>query len=312
MSDRDPWPAISHDEWAPTQTTLHLYTQMLGKLRLALHPPLPEWLHAGLQLDARGFATGPLPCGERVVTGAIDVIDGALRLHTSDGQAAEIALTGGRSVAQVWADFLAALSKLGVSVNLWDKPQEIPGATLFSANTQDRGFEPEAARRYHELLCRANAIFEEFRSPFFGRSGVQFWWGSFDLAVLLFNGRPVTAPHDRGYIMEYDLDAEHLNAGLWPGDKSSPQPLFYAYLHPRPDGCETASIEPDKAGWVEAMGEWLLPYDEVRSSADPRGLVLAFLNSVYRIAVTLGGWDANAHRYTTPPPGAAPRRVPGA
>ena len=131
---------------------------------------------------------------------------------------------------------------------------------------------------------------------------MQFWWGAFDLAVLLFNGRPAAATKDRGYIMDYDLDAEHLNAGLWPGDESSPQPLFYAYLHPRPDGCETAPIEPDKAGWVEAMGEWMLPYDVVRSSADPRGLVLAFLNSVYRVAVTLGGWDETAHRYTTPPP----------
>jgi hypothetical protein len=304
MSDRELWPAIAYDEWAPTRKTLHLYTQMIGKLKLALHPPLPQWLHTGLLLDARGFATGPLPCGGRIVNAGIDVGDGALRLHTSDGGAAEIVLTGGRSVADVWADFRAALAALGVEVELWDKPQEMPDATPFSANAQDRSFEPAQARLYHRLLCQANSIFEEFRAPFFGRSGVQFWWGGFDLAVLLFNGRPAVAPDDRGYIMKYDLDAEHLNAGVWPGDADSPRPLFYAYLHPRPDGCATIPIEPDKAGWVEAMGEWLLPYDEVRASADPRRLVLAFLNSVYRVAVGIGGWDEEAHRYQAPPPSA--------
>jgi hypothetical protein len=149
------------------------------------------------------------------------------------------------------------------------------------------------------------SVFEEFRSRFFGRSGVQFWWGACDLTVLLFNGRQVEAPADRGYIMLYDLDAEHFNAGFWPGDDDSPEPAFYAYLVPRPPGCEAAPVEPAPAGWVEAMGMWLMPYEAVRASADPRRMLLDFLESVYGLAFSLGDWDEGAHRYTLPAP--APR-----
>jgi hypothetical protein len=143
-------------------------------------------------------------------------------------------------------------------------------------------------------------VFEEFRSRFFGRSGIQFWWGSFDLALLLFTGKHAEAPVDRGYIMRYDLDAEHMNVGFWAGDDNAPAPGFYGYLVPRPDGCETAPMEPETAGWVETMGEWILPYDAVRANPDPRHCVLSFLTSVYRVATGIGGWDAGQHAYTLP------------
>ena len=156
------------------------------------------------------------------------------------------------------------------------------------------------AQRFYRLLATIDGVFEAFRSRFFGRSSVQFWWGGFDFAVLLFSGRHAPAPADRGYIMRYDLDAEHLNAGFWPGDDNVPQAGFYAYLVPRPDGCETAPIEPEHAGWVEAMGEWIMPYDAVRTSADPRQAVLDFLDSVYHVATTQGGWNAEAYEYVRP------------
>jgi hypothetical protein len=302
MTDRDAWPALSYDQWAPTKKTIHLYAQMLGKLKLALNPPQPEWLHAGLALDARGLATGPLLRGGRVVDAAIDLFDGVLRLRASDGRGIEIPLVGGRTVADVWGDFQDALARLGVHADIWEKPQELPGATPFSADTGARTVDREQARRFHRLLGTVDGAFEEFRSQFFGRTGVQVWWGAFDLAVLLFSGKRVTPPEDRGYIMRYDLDAEHLNAGFWPGDDDSPHAIFYAYIHPRPDGCETASIEPEKAGWVEAMGQWILPYDEVRASDDPRRALLGFLRSAYRVAVTIGGWDEGAYRYALPAP----------
>lgn len=299
------WPALPNAEWAATRRTLHRASQMIGKAALALAPPQPEWLHTRLLLDARGLATGPLPYRSSVVSMGIDLFDGALWIARSDGGRAAIELGPERSVAAIWADYLGALATLGVELDLWEKPQEVADPTPFSEDLEEGAFVPEHAQRFHRVLSSLNAVFEEFRSPFFGRSGVQFWWGSFDFAVLLFNGRPSPAPTDRGYIMRYDLDAEHLNAGFWPGDESAPASL-YAYLVPRPPGCETAPISPHFADWVEAMGEWMMPYEDLRACGDPRQAVLDFLGSAYAAAGSLGGWDAAAHRYELPP--ASPRR----
>ncbi|HUK77375.1 MAG TPA: DUF5996 family protein [Thermoleophilia bacterium] len=302
MTPDDAWPALSYEEWAPTLKTLHLHAQMLGKLKLALHPPLPEWLHAGLTLDARGVSTGPLAGDGRVVDAGIDLFDGVLWVRAAD-RTAVIALTGGRPVAEVWRAFGQALRDLGVAADLWDKPQEMPDETTpLPANEHDRTVDLAHARRLYRVLATVHGLFDQFRAPFFGRTGVQLWWGAFDLAVLLFSGAQVTAPDDRGYIMRYDLDAQHLNAGFWPGNDAAPQAVFYAYIHPRPDGCATAAIEPPGAGWVEALGQWVLSYDDARRSGDPAAAVLGFLRSAYRVALTIGGWDEAAQRYEAPPP----------
>ena len=298
----DAWPTLPYAEWASTKKTLHLCAQMLGKVRLALAPPQPEWLHSCLYLDPRGFTTGAMPNGTQIASVGIDVFGRVLWLRAGEGRSTTLPLVSGRSVAEIWADFQGALQALGVEVDLWDKPQEMADVTLFSQNTGGCVFDPEHARRFHRLLASLEGAFEEFRSPFFGRSGVQFWWGTFDLAVLLFTGKQVPPPEDLGYIMRYDLDAQHMNAGFWPGDDANPQAAFYAYLVPRPPGCALAVIEPEHCSWVEAMGEWILPYDKVQTSEDPRGEVLTFLESVYRFAVSDGGWDAEAHRYTRPHP----------
>jgi hypothetical protein len=301
MTEHADWPALPFEEWAPTKKTLHMVAQMLGKTKLALLPPQPEWFHARLLLDGHGFTSGPLPYRSSVVSLGIDVFQSTLWIAKSDGRSATVALGPDRSVAAIWSDFQGALAELGLELDLWQKPQEVADTTPFSENTHDHTFVAEHAQRFHRILASTNAVFQEFRSPFFGRSGVQFWWGSFDLAVLLFNGRPSPAPSDRGYIMRYDLDAEHLNAGFWAGDKNAPAPAFYAYLVPRPVGCEAAPIEPHYASWVEAMGEWLMPYEEVRCCPDPRQAILDFLGCVYGVATGMGGWDAAAHEYTRPP-----------
>jgi hypothetical protein len=303
------WPALRYEEWAPTKKTLHLVAQMLGKAKLALAPPQPEWMHVRLFLDANGFTTGAMPHRSTVVTMGIDVLHGEIWMATSTGSHASVPLGPDRAVATIWADFQAALAGLGLELDLWDKPQEVADSTPFSENTHDHTFVPEHAQRFHRVLCSTNAVFEEFRSAFFGRSGVQFWWGTFDLAVLLFPGRATPAPTDRGYIMRYDLDAEHLNAGLWPGDDSAPVPGFYGYLVPRPLGCETAAIAPSYTGWLEEMGEWLMPYEEVRTCPDPRRAILDFLGGVYGAATALGGWDAPACDYVRPPAGRRDRPV---
>ncbi len=205
-------------------------------------------------------------------------------------------------MADIWGEYRRALDELGIRVDFWEKPQEMADATPFSENARECTFEPEQARRFHTVLSSVYGVQEEFRSRFFGRSGVQFWWGTFDQAVLLFTGRKLAAPYDKGYIMRYDLDAEHLNAGWWPGDDDSPEAVFYGYLVPRPPACETAPIEPHHANWVEGMGEWLLPYEAVRTADDPRGALLSFLESIYRAARTLGGWDTKSFEYTRPGP----------
>jgi hypothetical protein len=305
MKNHDAWPALPYKEWAPTRKTLHMVTQMVGKVRLGLAPPQPEWLNACLYLDGRGFTTGAMPFGATVVSIGIDVYDPSIWIQVSDGRGATVPLVPDRSVADIWADFRAALASLGIDVDIWEKPQEVADTTPFSKNTHDRMIEPEHAQRFYRVLCAIDDVFEEFRSSFFGRTGIEFWWGSFDFCVLLFSGKPLAAPDDRGYIMRYDLDAEHLNAGFWPGDDNAPQAGFYAYIVPEPDGCEVAPIQPAHAAWAEAMGEWLMPYEQVCTSEDPRAAILAFLKSVYGVAVTNGGWDADSHRYVAPAP--APR-----
>ena len=286
----------------PTKKTLHMYAQMLGKARLALAPPQPEWLNASLRLDARGLTTGAMPWRDRLVDMAIDVHDAALRVRVSDGRERSVPLHDGRCVAEVWDDLGQALGRPRHRPRHLGEAPGVADTTHFSRNRHDCAFDAAQARRFLDVLASVQGVLEEFRAPFFGRSGVQFWWGSFDLTVLLFNGRKVEPPDDRGYIMRYDLDAEHLNAGFWPGDDNAPQPAFYGYLVPRPAGCETAPMEPARAGWVEEMGMWLLPYDAVRESPDPRRALLDFLNSVYALALDLGGWDARAHEYELPAP----------
>ena len=224
MTEHADWPALPYQEWASTKKTLHMVAQMLGKTTLALSPPQPEWFHARLFLDGHGFTSGPLPYRSSVVSLGIDVFQSTLWIARSDGRSATVALGPDRSVAAIWSDFQDALVELGLGLDLWQRPQEVSDTTPFSENTHDHTFVAEHAQRFHRILSSTNAVFQEFRSPFFGRSGVQFWWGSFDLAVLLFNGRPTTAPSDRGYIMRYDLDAEHLNAGFWAGDRERSDP----------------------------------------------------------------------------------------
>jgi len=296
----DAWPALSYEEWAPTKKTLQMLSQMIGKLRLALVPPQPEWLNACLYLEARGFSTGPMPYKDKLVSGRIDLFDSALVLELSDGRAERISVSD-RCISEVWADFGSQLERLGIVAPLNETPQETSDTTRFSQNSHSCTLDRDAALRFHGLLCTLDGVFEEFRSRFFGRTGVQFWWGAFDFAALLFTGKKLDAPEDKGYIMRYDLDAEHLNVGFWPGDETSPEPIFYGYLVPRPDGCEVAPMRPEHASWVEAMEEWILPYESVRSCEDPRQALLDFLDSVYQVAVTQGGWNAESFEYITPP-----------
>jgi len=296
------WPLVPFDSWADTARTVHLYTQMLGKTKLALSPAQPEWLHASLDVGARGLTTGSMPWGTSAVEASLDFVDNVLRVATSDGYRAEIDLSAARSVAEVWQRLLGIYEEIGIDADVWDKPQELADTTPFSTDTRSAVYDTDAVRRWWTVITAVRGVFDRWRSPFFGRSHVVFWWGAFDIGVMRFSGRTAAAPNDKGYIMRYDLDAEFMNAGFWPGDENVTDPMFYAYIQPKPEGCELAPIDAHGAAWIEQMGEWTLPYDRARACDDPARAVCDFLDQVYMVAGEYGGWDLDAYRYTPPAP----------
>ena len=296
------WPKLSYPEWAATKKTLQLYTQMAGKVRLALQPPKPEWLGSCLYTSARGLTTGPMPCGATALELSFDFYVHNLSIVLGDGRARTIPLIPGRCVADVYAELTAGLDEMGLNVDIWTKPQEVSDLTPLDDNHHDCTYEPEHARRWHRVITNVGNIFNEWSSDFFGRTGVQFWWGSFDMSLLLFNGKHSEPPADKGYIMRYDLDAEFITAGLWPGDDDSPDPIFFAYINPQPPGCALAPINPDSAVWVEQMGEWILRYEDVRASENPRQALTSFLDCIYNIAGNQGGWDLESFKFEPPAP----------
>ena len=299
------WPALPYEEWAETKKALHMYAQILGKVRLALSPAQPEWLGTCLFLGTRGLTTGPMPWGTASAELSLDLYDHALRISLSDGRQVSVQLFPPRCVADVFVEVRRAMTDLGIEADLWSKPQEVADAVPLDEDRRDCAYVPEHAQNWFRVNCAVANVFEEWRSRFFGRTGLQFWWGAFDLAVLRFNGKHAAAPADRGYIMRYDLDAEFMNAGFWPGDDSFPVPIIYAYLYPQPPGCEREAIEPSQAGWVAEMGEWTLRYEDVRTADDPRQTILSFLDSVYGVAGLRGGWKLEDFEYEIP---AAPPR----
>jgi hypothetical protein len=308
MTTQPPWPELDLASWAPTKRSLHLYAQMLGKLRLALAPHQPNFLFTSLALTPRGFTTGTMPIGFRSLQASVDVFDAAIILETSDGSVERVALTTPRTVARVWADLHAALAALGVTVVLSPVPQEIPDLTPLDADDRPAVFDPADARRWLAVVSATSAVFDRWRAHFFGRTALALWWGAFDFALLLFSGRHVPAPTDRGYLFRYDLDAEMMNVGFYPGDDANPA-SFYGYIYPQPPGCGTLAIAPDQAAWSEALGEWILPYEAARTAADPEATLRAFLDAIYGVCGAAAGWDRAQFTYVAPPLRAARKKA---
>jgi hypothetical protein len=299
MSDPAIWPDLDIAAWAPSKKSLHLYTQMLGKLRVALSPAQPNWMFTALFLTARGVTTGPLPWRERSVHASLDVFSSELLVELSDGSSQRVALVPARTIADVYAGLLAALKALGVEVTLSPIPQELADLTPLDADRRPAAYDPAAAQRWFNAVTATAGTFDAWRSHFFGRSGVQLWWGAFDVALLLFNGKHVAPPTDRGYLLRYDLDAEMMNVGLYPGDDKT-GPFFYGYIFPQPENAPELPIAPAGASWSDQIKEWVLPYDTVRNAPDPRAVLYAFLDSIYALCTTVGGWDRAALSYDAP------------
>jgi uncharacterized protein DUF5996 len=293
------WPSLPYEEWRDTRDTLHMYTQVIGKLRLALSPFEPQWGNVPLYLSARGLTTTPIPVGPRTLDAEFDLIDHALVLRTSDGRVEHRPLGG--PVADFYQDVMRALRRLGVDVAISVVPSEVAHPIPFPEDRAHSTYEPEHAARFFRVLSLVDILAKAHRAGFRGRSSpVQFFWGTFDLALIR-SGRPTPLPAVSSVIHHYGSDAEVICTGWWPGDERVPYPAFYAYGYPKPEGIEVAAIQPGVAKWMEDLGEFILPYEAVRALPEPRHAVLEFFRSTYDGAAKLMGWDPELTQVSAPP-----------
>lgn len=291
-----PWHNLDVSRWAPTKQSLNLYAQILGKIRLALSPPQPNWMFTALYLVPRGLTTGSIPCSYSSIECILDVFESAILIYKNDGRSVRIPFVPPRSV---YADVTAALQELNVECYISIRPQEVPDTRPLPEDHRVRDYDPAAALRWLQTYTAVADVFERWRSKFFGRNGIQVWWGAFDVALILFSGKPATPPANRGYLMKYDLDAELMNVGLYLGDEKA-APYFYGYIYPQPSSAPSLPIRPASAAWSATLREWVLPYDDFRASTDPEAALRTFIDAVYAHCFDAAGWDADALRYELP------------
>lgn len=291
MSGAGAWPALPYASWTDTLDTLHMELQILGKVRVARSPKEPEWAHITLYVSPRGLTTGPVPSDAGLFDIEADFIDHQVVIRTVAGAVATVALTA-RPVAEFWNDFNATLRGVGVDTELSPMPQEVPDPIPFPDDTTHHAYDPEAAHRFWRALTLMEPVFSDYRAAFKGKvSRVQFFWGSADLAVTRFSGQPCTPPPGADLLMRETYDFEQMSVGWWPGNATFPDPAFYAYSYPKPDGIEQAELAPPNAGWNTELGEFILLYDDVRAAPSPAGALRAFLDSAYDACASRAGWD---------------------
>jgi hypothetical protein len=294
-----PWPELPIAAWRESYATLHLWTQIVGKIRLARAPWLNHSWHVTLYVTARGLTTSPIPDGVRTFQIDFDFIDHLVRISTSDGATRQFALAG-QSVAGFYAALMADLAELGIHIAIDEMPNELPEPIRFSQDHQHASYDPDAVRRFFQILVNADRVFRQFRTGFLGKaSPVHFFWGSFDLAVTRFSGRraprhPGGVPHLPDDVAYEAYSHEESSAGFWPGSGAIDYPAFYSYSYPEPAGFRTTRVRPDAAFFSEALGEFILPYDAVRSAAQPEQALLEFLQSTYEAAANAAKWDRDA------------------
>jgi hypothetical protein len=294
-----PWPELPAAAWRETYATLHLWTQIVGKIRLSREPWLNHSWHVALYVSARGLTTSPIPDGARTFQIDLDFINHALRISTSDGAQRQFALDG-QSVASFYIRVMAALAELGIHVTIDEMPNELPNPVRFTQDNAHDSYDPEAVRRFFQILVNADRVFRQFRTGFLGKaSPVHFFWGSFDLAVTRFSGRraprhPGGVPHLADEVATEAYSHEVSSAGFWPGSGAIDYPAFYCYAYPEPAGFRTAKVRPEAAFFSEALGEFILPYDAVRTAANPDQALLEFLQSTYEAAANAAKWDRDA------------------
>lgn len=300
------WPALPYREWSATCDTLHAHTQVLGKLAVRLAPPEPQLQHSALRLSARGWETLPLPApdgsGALVIT--LDMHSHEAVAEHSDGRVQRVALAPDRPVGQVTRELLEAVRRLAGPVEIDLTPQEVSWSVPLDEDEEHRSYDRDQVAAYFSAATRVALILAAFRAPYRGRSTpVNAWWGSFDLAVNLFSGRPADPPSE-DFIMRNAMDSQEVAIGWWPGDARYEKAAFYAYAHPAPDGFAAATLAPAAARWEGALGEYVLDWDDLCSSPDPHAFGLEFARSAFRHACLVCDWDPSLSASVggTPPP----------
>src|SRR6516164_4671398 len=293
------WPELPTAAWRETCATLHLWTQIVGKIRLARTPWLNHSWHVALYVTTSGLTTSPIPDGARTFQIDFDFINHDLRISTSSGATRHLALAG-HSVASFYTAVLTTLAELDIHVVIDEIPNELPDPIRFSDDKRHASYDPDAVGRFLQILVNADRVFKQFRTGFLGKaSPVHFFWGSFDLAVTRFSGRraprhPGGVPNLSDAVACEAYSHEVSSAGFWPGSGAIDYPAFYSYAYPEPEGFRSARVRPDAAFFSEALGEFILPYDAVRLSDNPDSALLDFLQSSYEAAANAAKWDRGA------------------
>jgi len=299
MKQSDPWPALPLAEWKDTYATLHMWTQIVGKVRLALSPPINHFWGTALYVSARGLTTSPIPYAKGVFEINFDFIAHTLEIATSLGETRAFRLVP-RTVAEFYAKLMDALHSLGIEVKVWPMPVEVPRPVRFNLDESHAAYDSEYAHRFWQILASVDTVFWEFRSRFIGKvSPVHFFWGSFDLAVTRFSGRRAPQRPGADAITKEAYSHEVISVGFWPGDgEVVKDAAFYAYAAPEPAGFKERRVRPAEAFYSKEKNEFFLMYDDVRSSDSPEQLLLDFCQSTYEAGALLGNWDRpNLERY---------------
>jgi len=287
------WPPLPYTEWQDTCETLHLYLQVVGKVKLELCPFLNQWWEVALLVSARGLSTGPIPLKDRTFDVEFDFVDHRVAIHVSDGQKRELSLTS-QPVAEFYRQFMDTLHSLGIDVQITTMPSEIPNALPLDTDTTHRTYDGEYARRWWTVLLTTERIMNRFRAPFHGKSSpVNLFWGGMDLNHTRFNGQLHQTDPKLDRMMRFGENEANFSTGFWPGSEQAPA-AFYAYMTPAPEGVEKAQIQPASAQYVAQMGEFFFPYDAARQSDAPEESVFAFFQSTYAACAGLAGWDRTA------------------
>ena len=294
----DSWPPMRLADWKDTYATLHMWTQIVGKIRLELTPRINHWWNVPLYVSARGLTTSVIPYGNRCFEMEFDFLQHKLEIRTTDSQARFVALAP-RSVADFYAELMAALHSLDIEVHIWKMPVEVLDPIPFDQDRVHAAYDAEYVQRLWRILLSVDEVFKVFRSRFIGKSSpVHFFWGSFDLALTRFSGRRAPERNDSDpvlrKIMREAYSHEVISAGWWPGGGDVKEAAFYCYAAPKPDGFEKQAVRPAKAFYDSGLGEYLLMYGDVTAAPSPKIALLDFLQSTYEAGATTGKWDREA------------------
>src|SRR4051794_14456677 len=300
------WPRLDFADWSDTCATLHLWTQVVGKIRLKLAPMVNHWWQATFYVTARGLTTSAMPYRSLYVQIDFDFVDHQLVMRTSHGREERFALAR-MPVTDFYAEVMRRLRALGIEVHLWTMPSEIPDAIPFDQDRQHAAYDADAAQKFWRQLVQADRLLHQFRSPFLGKcSPVHFFWGSFDMAVTRFSGRRAPpmergAPNVGAWVMREAYSHEVSSCGFWPGNGGFGRAAFYSYAYPEPDGFSAATVRSDAAYYDDTLKQFILPYEAVRTAANPDQAVLDFLQTTYEACADRAAWDRQALERTQPP-----------